>query len=220
MTSPKIEAVAFDMDGLIFNTEDLYDQVGQILMQRRGKNFTRELKLAMMGLPGPVAFEVMRERGGVEDSAQDLQDEADAVFVDLLPSEIKTMPGLETLLCRLEELNIPKAVATSSHREFAKTALGMFDLEPRFQFVLTSEDVTEGKPNPEIYLSAARRLGVEPSKMLVLEDSVTGSKAGVAAGAVTIAVPTLHSRGMDFSHVYRVAERLDDHLIMGIWESD
>ena len=217
LSVPKIEAVAFDMDGLMFNTEDLYDQVGQILLQRRGQTFSLELKLAMMGLPGPVAFEVMRQRCSLEDSVEQLQAETSEIFTDLLPREIRLMPGLETLLGMLEELGIPKAVATSSHRQFAQRALGCFDLEPRFEFILTSDDVTEGKPHPEIYLTAADRFNVQPSAMLVLEDSFNGTKSGAAAGALTIAIPTEHSADMDFSHVHHVAPRLDDDVILRLF---
>lgn len=201
----------------MFNTEDLYDQVGQMLLEQRGHDFTRELKLAMMGLPGPVAFEVMRQSCGIEDSVEQLQNEADQIFSGMLPGEIRTMPGLEEILTRLESLNIPKAVATSSHRKFANQALGYFDLQPRFEFVLTSEDVTNGKPHPEVYLTAARRLGVEPESMLVLEDSQTGSRAAAAAGAYTIAIPTRHSVDSDFSHVHHVASRLDDPIVLDLF---
>lgn len=216
--SSTIKAVAFDMDGLMFNTEDLYDQVGEILLQRRGHSFTRELKLEMMGLPGPKAFEIMRQRCSLDDSIETLQQETDEIFVDMLPREIRLMPGLESLLQRIESLNVPKAVATSSHRQFATKALGFFDLEPRFEFILTSEDITEGKPHPEIYLTAATRLDVAPREMLVLEDSYTGSRSAAAAGAYTIAVPTEHSAEMDFSHVDQIAKRLDDELIMRLFD--
>ena len=218
MTLSKIEAVAFDMDGLMFNTEDLYDQVGQILLERRGQNYSRDLKLEMMGLPGPVAFEVMRQRCKLDDSVEELQSETDAIFGDLLPNQIATMPGLEKLLETLERIGIPKAVVTSSHRQFAKRALGFFDLGPRFEFILTAEDVTNGKPDPEVYLAAAKRFEIEPANMLVLEDSRTGSRAGAESGAYTIAVPTQHSQGQDFSHVHHVATRLDDKVIIQLFE--
>lgn len=214
---PAIRAVAFDMDGLMFNTEDLYDQVGEILLQRRGQSFTRELKLAIMGLPGPTAFEVMRNWCELDDSVQQLQLETDEIFATMLPDEIRMMPGLETLLGTLEKIGIPKAVATSSHRQFAVRALGIFELEPRFEFVLTSDDITNGKPHPEIYLTAANRLGVESNELLVLEDSFNGSQSGAASGAYTIAVPTEHSREMDFSHVHKVVNRLDDDEILQIF---
>lgn len=218
--SPSIRAVAFDMDGLMFNTEDLYDQVGEILLQRRGQRFSRELKLMMMGRPGPSAFEIMIGECSLQDSAESLQKEADQIFQDLLPAEIKTMPGLEELLDLLDQQAIPKAVATSSHRQFAQRALGFFDLEPRFEFILTSEDVVNGKPHPEIYLAAARRLQVMPDQMLVLEDSLFGTRSAKAAGAFTIAVPTVHSHDVDFGHVDRVATSLKDPVIFQLFAQD
>jgi pseudouridine-5'-monophosphatase len=208
------------MDGLMFNTEDLYDRVGEILLQRRGQRFSRELKLMMMGRPGPSAFDIMIGECNLDDSAESLQKEADQIFQDMLPAEIKTMPGLEKLLDTLDQRKIPKAVATSSHRKFAQRALGFFDLEPRFEFVLTCEDVVNGKPHPEIYLTAARRLDVLPDQMLVLEDSLFGTQAAIAAGAFTIAVPTVHSHGVDFGHVDHVATTLADPAIFKLFGQD
>ena len=217
MLANSIKAVAFDMDGLMFNTEDLYDEVGEILLGRRGQSFARELKLAMMGLPGPQAFEIMKQRCGLNETIDQLQAECDEIFSEMLPARIQTMPGLESLLALLEERKIPKCVATSSHRQFATRALGAFNLQPRFEFVLTADDVTNGKPHPEVYLSAASRFSVDPKSMLVLEDSFTGSTAATAAGAYTIAVPTKHSLEMDFSHVDHVASGLDDEVIFGLF---
>lgn len=214
---PSILAVAFDMDGTMFNTEDLYDEVGEILLNRRDKTFTRELKLEMMGLPGPVAFQIMRERCDLSESVSELQSECDEIFVGLLPEQIEMMPGLETILTRLEELCIPKCVATSSHRQFAEKSLGHFNLIPRFKFILTADDVEKGKPAPDIYLEAANKLNVAPKNMLVLEDSFTGSTAGAASGAYTIAVPTSHSKDMDFSHVDKIVSRLDNNAIMDLF---
>ena len=205
-----IRAVAFDMDGLMFNTEDLYDQVGQILLQRRGLRFTHELKMMMMGRPGTTAFEIMIAECNLDDSAATLQQESDQIFQDLLPAGIRTMPGLIELLDHLESLDLPKAVVTSSHRNFAQRALGFFDLEPRFRFVLTAEDVVNGKPHPEMYVTAAQKLNVSPYQLLALEDSLFGTQSAKAAGAITIAVPTEHSRGVDFGHVDHVADSLKD----------
>ena len=211
-----IDAVVFDMDGLMFNTEDLYDQVGDAILLKRGQRFTNEVKLAMMGLPGDKAFQVMIDRCQLDDSIEELQSETEALFAEMLPREIRTMPGLLELLDRLEEKGIPKGIATSSHQRFAKVALEQFDLGPRFQFVLTAESVTNGKPHPEVYLLAAEKMKVSPQSMLVLEDSHTGSTAAAAAGACVIAVPTEHSKGCDFSHVYAVADALHDRIV---WET-
>lgn len=211
-----IDAVVFDMDGLMFNTEDLYDQVGDAILERRGKRFTRELKLAMMGLPGDKAFQVLIDRCKLDDSVKQLQEETEALFAEMLPREIRTMPGLLELLDRLEGEDIPKGIATSSHQGFATIALGQFDLAPRFDFVLTAESVTQGKPHPEVYLLAAEKLKVPPRSVLVLEDSHTGSTAAAAAGSCVIAVPTEHSKDCDFSHVHAVADGLHDEIV---WET-
>jgi HAD superfamily hydrolase (TIGR01509 family) len=206
------------MDGLMFNTEDLYDKVGEVLLQRRDQHFTRELKLEMMGLPGPTAFQIMKDRCQLSDTVEGLQTECDAIFQDMLPAEIEMMPGLESLLELIESKSLPKCVCTSSHRQFAKRSLGFFDLESRFEFILTSDDVTNGKPHPEVYLTAAKKLKVDPANMLVLEDSRIGSTAAVAAGAFTVAVPTKHSHGLDFSHVNAIADGLADNVISSLFE--
>ena len=84
----------------------------------------------------------------------------------------------------------------------------------RFDFILTSEDVTNGKPHPEVYLLAAEKHQIHPGEMMVLEDSVQGTKAGVASGSVTVAVPGSHSVDCDYSHVEHRADSLADDLIV------
>ena len=210
------QAVAFDMDGLMFNTEDLYDEVGDMLLQRHGQRFTIELKLEMMGRTGREALAIMKQRCGLSQTVDELLIEVKQIFSKLLPDRIEMMPGLSALLLFLEQHKIPKCVATSSHRQFATEALGCFDLKPRFEFLLTADDVQNGKPAPDVYLKAAEQLGVKPAELLVLEDSEIGSRAAAAAGAFTIAVPTSHSVNGDFSHVNYVAESLNDPMIQQV----
>jgi HAD superfamily hydrolase (TIGR01509 family) len=123
------------------------------------------------------------------------------------------MPGLVELLAALEKHRIPKGIATSSRRAFVERVLGQFRYQPRFNPILTSEDITHGKPDPEIYMKAADRIGVPPFEMLVLEDSQNGCRAAVAAGAITIAVPSGHSHRHDFSGVALIADTLRDQRI-------
>ncbi len=205
---PDIKAVCFDMDGLMFNTEDLYDIVGKQLLGRRGKTYTQELKLAMMGLPGPQAFSVMKQRCDLTDSIAALQRETHEIFGGLLEDQIEMMPGLADLLGFLEKNSIPKGIATSSHKEFAARALNVFDLATRFQFVLTAESVENGKPNPDVYLMAAGKFQVDPQEMLVLEDSVIGTRAAVSAGATTITVPSRPVERSQFVGAFTICESL------------
>jgi pseudouridine 5'-phosphatase len=205
-----IRAVAFDMDGLLVNTEELYTQVGEILMQRRGRVFSRELKNAITGLPGPKAFAIMIEREDLSDSIEQLASESKEIFSEVLPNQLRLLSGVSELLDRLEREGRPKCVATSSTPQFSQIVLGQMGILQRFQFVITASDVAQGKPHPEIYQAAAKKMGVEPQQMMVLEDSHHGCRAGVASGACTVAVPGPHSIDHDFSGVhFRAATLLD-----------
>lgn len=208
MTSPA--AVVFDMDGLMFNTEDVYWEVGTELLRRRGHEFTDELNEAVMGRPPQACFEEMIRWHGLTDSWQQLLTESEEIFLSLLDDRLAPMPGLMELLDALEAARIVKAICTGSTRPLMVAVLSPFQMEPRFQFTLAAEDITEGKPNPEIYHKAAEKLGIEPHQMLVLEDSRNGCLSASRAGAYVVAVPTRHSRGQDFSVASLVIDSLAD----------
>jgi pseudouridine 5'-phosphatase len=205
-----MRAVVFDMDGLMFNTEDVYTLVGQELLRRRGHVFTAELKNQMMGVPAQQSFEMMIREHSLSETWKDLVVESNRLFLDIVHEHIQPMPGLFDLLGHLEKVGIPKAIATSTIKPLMNACLSYFDLQPRFQFILTAEDVKLGKPNPEIYLTAASRLGVPPAEMVVLEDSHNGCKAAAAAGAFAVAVPGEHSFDHDFSMASLVIPCLSD----------
>ncbi len=196
---PTIRAVAFDLDGLMVNTEDVYQEVGSTLCQRRGKEFVDELRHKMMGQPAPVALAVMIEWHQFSDPIEALIVESEQVFWECLENRLEVMPGLHELLDKLEAAKFPKCVATSGAKKYAAQLLSLVELSDRFDFVLTADDVTHGKPHPEIYTLAAQRLDVSPPAMMVLEDSANGCRAAVAAGACTIAVPSAHTAGHDYS---------------------
>ena len=211
--SSRIEAVAFDLDGLLVNTEELYQHVGTELLRRRGHSFEPDLLDAMMGRPQQVSLKIMIEWHGLTDTIEMLATETGEIFVSLLDTQLRTMPGAMELLDLLDARGIARGVATSSGPDFAHDVLGRMGIRDRFAFVLTSADVTHGKPHPEIYRTAAQRLAVDPGAMLVLEDSQAGCKAAVAAGAVAVAVPGGHSRRHDFTGARFVAETLADPRI-------
>ena len=213
MPDNKPRAVVFDLDGLMFNTEELYQQVGTELLRRRGKLFTPELLDQMMGRRQPVALQIMIDWHGLSDSIDALAAESEQIFAKILETQLALMPGLADLLTALEAASLPKGIATSSGRRFADRVLGAFDLSQRFKFILTAEDVVEGKPHPEIYLTAAGRFGLPPAQMMVLEDSQNGCRAAVAAGAFAVAVPGGHSRSHDFTGAQFIADTLVDRRI-------
>ncbi|MBU4270808.1 MAG: HAD family phosphatase [Planctomycetes bacterium] len=215
----RIRAVVFDMDGLMFNTEDVYAAVGARMLRRRGHEFTAELKNQMMGLRPRPAFEAMIRHCNLAEKWRELAAESNRLFLEILGGRLKPMPGLMELLDALERAKIPKAIGTSSSRELVAACLKPFGFVGRFQFVLAAEDVENGKPHPEIYLTVARRLGIQPGEMMVLEDSENGCAAAAAAGAFAVAVPGEHSREHDFGAALLVVDSLSDpqlYRVLGI----
>lgn len=213
-----IQAVVFDLDGLMFNTEDVFDLAGDELLRRRGLRMTDEIRNQMLGRRPHEAFRNLLDLTGMRESIEDLITESWGIFSALLDEHLQPMPGLFELLAHLEARTLPKGVATSSPRAYMEGILGRFDLLPRFPLTLTSEDVERGKPQPDIYLKAADRLGISPGEMLVLEDSEAGTKAASAAGAVIISVPHRHTAKHDFSTATHVAESLADPVIYSVLE--
>jgi len=211
--STRIEGVAFDLDGLLVNTEELYQHVGTELLARRGRTFDADLLDQMMGRPQQVSLQIMIDWHGLADTIETLATETREIFASLLDTRLETMPGAIALVDTLVQRDIPRGVATSSGPDFAHDVLGRVGLRDRFGFILTSADVIHGKPHPEIYETAAARLGTQPAAMLVFEDSENGCRAAVAAGAVVVAVPGGHSRRHDFSGARLVAESLADPRI-------
>ena len=167
----------------------------------------------MMGLPGPQAFALMIELEGLLDTPETLARESDEVFAAMLPDRLQPLTGLFELLDALDARQLPRCVATSSPLSFATVVLEGVSVLSRVDFVITAEHVAKGKPHPDIYLGAAQKLAVLPCEVLVLEDSQHGSRAGVASGACTVAVPGEHSRDHDFAGVHFVAESLADERI-------
>jgi len=206
--SPHPKAVAFDLDGLMFNTEDVYWKVGGELLRRRGCEYTKELSDAIMGRPPQVCFETMIEWHALDDTWEAMAAESAEIFIDLLGEGVDAMPGLMALLDNLERAELPKAICTSSSPRVVEAVLSRFEMQPRFAFVLTAADITQGKPHPEIYQKAAARFGIQPREMLVLEDSNTGCSAAAASGAFTVAVPA----GLSSNHEFDMADLVVDSL--------
>jgi HAD superfamily hydrolase (TIGR01509 family) len=210
----QFHAVVFDMDGVIFDTESLYFEAEVEMLERRGQTFRTELAQRIMGLPGITAMELLRAAHGLADAPEALFAECQALFRSRVATRLTLMPGFERLMDRLEQRGLAKAVATSTRRQLTTEMLGAYDLEPRFRCVLTADDVTHGKPHPEIYQLACRRLGTEPPNTLVIEDSLNGTKSAAAAGCFCVAAPHALSRSLDFSHANLVVDHLLDERLL------
>lgn len=205
-----LRAIAFDLDGLMFNTELLYDQVSEILLQRRQRQVSPEVIARMMGRQSHIALQILIDAYQLEDSVADLEQESEEIFLGLLQDQVAPMPGLLPLLDAIESRGFPKAITTSSRRRVVDPILEMTGMTLRFDFRLTAEDIACSKPDPEIYQKAAARFGTAPYEMLVLEDSSVGCQAAVAAGACAVAVPSKLKNYHDFPGARLVVDSLAD----------
>ncbi|TWT90624.1 Phosphorylated carbohydrates phosphatase [Pseudobythopirellula maris] len=208
-----IRAVAFDMDGVLASSEDVYELTGAETLKRRGRTFEDDLRHKMMGLPAAKALGVMIEHHGLDDTVEALEIESEEIFWSLAGGLLTPMPHVVETLDLLDRVRMPRGVVTSGSRRYAERILATIGVLDRMAFLITADDIRIGKPDPEPYLMAAERHGVEPAEMLVFEDSRNGSRAGVAAGAYTVAVPSPHTTHHDFTGVKFVADTLGDPRI-------
>jgi pseudouridine 5'-phosphatase len=216
----ELKAVVFDLDGLLVNSEDLYEQAGETVLRRRGKTYDAALREQMMGRPVVDAIQLMIDCHSLPDPLEDLMCECREVLEALMATSLAPMPGVRQFLDELQAAQVPIAVATSGTREYAHGVLSRLQLKQCFRFILTADDITRGKPDPEVYLLAAARLALAPSQMMVLEDSANGCRAGVAAGAFVVAVPNRHTQKHNFEGARLVADTLADPRIRSaLWSA-
>jgi HAD superfamily hydrolase (TIGR01509 family) len=212
--TPALRAVVFDLDGVLANTEDLYEEACETVLGRRGKTYDAPLREQMMGRPVVDALRIMIDAHTLTDPIDALMLECREVLQVLMETSLAPMPGVVGLLNALQVASLPIAVATSAMHEYADFVLTRLNLKQRFRFILTSEDVRCGKPDPEVYLLAAKQLDLMPNQMMVLEDSANGCRAALAAGAYTVAVPNRHTSKHNFSGAQFIADTLADPRIL------
>jgi HAD superfamily hydrolase (TIGR01509 family) len=213
---PVPRAVVFDLDGLLIDTEGVFAEAARRVLARRGATLDPAFFATMMGTPGRDALPRFRDRYGIAEPLDSLAAEYKAAFAAVLAgAHPPLMPGAIRLFERLEQAGLPKAIATSSTRDYVDSVFAPHGLLDRFAFVLTSDDVIHGKPHPEVYALAANRLGLPPASVIVLEDSVNGLRAAKAAGCRCVVVPHEQTTQGELATADFVASGLDDPAL---WE--
>jgi HAD superfamily hydrolase (TIGR01509 family) len=212
-----VRAVVFDLDGLMIDSEPIFRETARRLLAQRGLTPALEILQAMMGTPARDALQILRAHHGLTESVEELSVETSRLFYEVLGEErAPLMSGLGQLLDRLEQKGLPKAIATSSSRRYVERILAPHGLVDRFTFVLTCDDVSWGKPHPEIYEKAAARFGHHAADIVVLEDSPNGLRAAKAAGARCVVVPhALVPRG-DLAEADAIVSSLAEPKLLGL----
>jgi HAD superfamily hydrolase (TIGR01509 family) len=185
-------AVVFDMDGLMLDTERIAPRCWSEAASVLGVPFDTALILAMIGRNSRDSRQFVLAHYGDDYPVDALMQESRAQFdAIVLRESIAVKPGLHALLEWLEMRSIPRAIATSTHRERAQEHLERCGLRSRFHALVGGDEVIHGKPAPDIFLLAATRLDVDPAHCVVLEDSEHGVRGALAAGMIPIMVPDM-----------------------------
>lgn len=188
-TAAGVEAVVFDLDGVIVDSEVWWDEARRDFAAARGKTWTEDDRVAVMGANSRQWSRTMRRRLGIDDEDGLIERTiVDAVVGRYRRDGAPQIDGAAEAVRRIAA-RWPVALASSAHAEVIAAALGATGLEGVFRVVVSSDEVKSGKPEPDVYLEAARRLGVAAARCLVVEDSYNGVRAARAAGMTVVLVP-------------------------------
>jgi HAD superfamily hydrolase (TIGR01509 family) len=186
-----IEGVIFDLDGVLLDSEQVWDEVREQLVRERGGRWHDRAQRDMMGMSSREWSRYMHDELRVPDPPERISAEVVRRLEERYRRQLPLLPGAQEAVERLAA-RWPLAIASSSNRELIDLALELMGVADLFRATVSSEEVAGGKPAPDVYLEAARRLGVEPSRAAAIEDSHNGILAARAAGMRVVAIPNPH----------------------------
>ncbi len=189
-----ILAVVFDMDGVLVDTEHLWDEVREELTTEWGGRYTPEAQEAMMGMSSLEWSRYLHETVGLREPPETINAEVVRRMLARYEVDLPVVPGAVEAVRRLDAVGYRLAVASSSNRVLIDAVLRRLELATLFEVTVSSEEVERGKPAPDVYLETAQRLAVDPTRCVAVEDSASGIRAARAAGMRVIAYPNRHYR--------------------------
>jgi HAD superfamily hydrolase (TIGR01509 family) len=183
-----IEAVVFDLDGVLVDSDHIWHEVREGLARERGGRWTDHSEADMMGMSSTEWSQYLHDVVGLPEAPQELNDEVVRRMLARYEVELPLIDGAAETVQRLAS-SFRLAVASSSNRELIDGVLAAAGLAEHFEVTVSSEEVARGKPSPDVYLEAANRLGLDPAACAAIEDSANGIRAAHAAGMRVVAIP-------------------------------
>ena len=205
-------AIIFDMDGVLVDSEPLFfNAINRLLIQEGAEPVSdAENQEFLIGTTVEETWRQLKERRPLPLPIETYISRYDRIVREMMMQELAPQPGVRELMAACRERGLPIAVASSSRHSWVDLKLAALGLTGAFDLVLGGDDVTNGKPAPDIYLKAAAGLGLPPAECIAIEDSPVGIAAAVAAGTYTIAVRTDYTRHLDVSQAKAILETLED----------
>jgi HAD superfamily hydrolase (TIGR01509 family) len=183
-----IEAVVFDLDGVLIQSEEVWDAVRERYVRERGGRYDEEVQRALMGMSAPEWSAYLHEEAGVPDAPDAVNRDVVARMLEAYRSELPLLPDAVETVQRTAAA-FPLALASSSNREVFEAVLELAGIARCFRATVSYEEVAHGKPAPDVYLEAASRLDVAPERCAAVEDSHAGIRSAKAAGMRVVAIP-------------------------------
>jgi len=183
-----IDAVVFDLDGVLLDSEGVWDDVRERLVRERGGRWHEGAQRDMMGMSSVEWSRYLHDELGLPESPDELNREVVRRMLDRYRAGLPLIPGAVAAVERIAA-RWPLGLASSSNRPLIDLALDVAGIASRFRVTVSSEEVARGKPAPDVYLECVRRLGVEPARAAAIEDSHNGILSARAAGLRVVAVP-------------------------------
>jgi HAD superfamily hydrolase (TIGR01509 family) len=182
------DAVVFDLDGVLLDSEQLWNRAKQALVSDAGGRWREEAERAMLGMSSPEWARYLRDELGVRMRPDQISREVVRRMAERYRRRLPLLPGAERAVPALAA-HWPLGLASSANREIIDLVLELTGFGDAFRVTVSSEEVSRGKPAPDVYLEAARQLGVDPARCVAIEDSSNGLRSAAAAGMTVIAVP-------------------------------
>src|SRR6476660_2127798 len=186
---PPFYAVAFDLDGVLADSEPWWNQIDTKLLAEHEVTYRGEYHRNVLGVSYRLAVEFYKNAFHISASVEELMRRRGEIATDFFANRVGLFPCAKTTLEQLREMKLQLAVATSSVSASARPLLERTGIRSLFSVVITGDEVQQGKPYPDIYLRAAKKLGISPEACLVIEDSLAGIAAGKGANMRVAAIP-------------------------------
>jgi HAD superfamily hydrolase (TIGR01509 family) len=205
----EIEAVVFDMDGVLVDSEPLHVEAARRTLAAYGVGYSDAENSEFTGFTDLEVVAILKRRHGLTPTVDELARRFADGLIALLQRQAVPLPGVPGVLVSLRQAGYRLALASSSSLEIIATTLRTLRITEHFPIVVSSVEVGRGKPAPDVFLAAASRLGLPPSRCLVVEDSRNGVLAAKRAGMACVAVPCGVTRGQDFAEADVVLDSLE-----------